>query len=72
MEKSQAIQSAKVTQTHSFHSSDSTGRIGHKFHVLRKDSYIHEALSYILNRRVLLRGWKKTQMRRTYVPRILP
>lgn len=42
MEKSQVIQSAEVTQTHSFHSSDSTGRRGHKFHVLRKDLYIHE------------------------------
>lgn len=51
---------AEVTQSYFFHASDSIERMGQKFHVQRKDLYIHEELSYILNRRLLLRGWNNT------------
>lgn len=51
---------AEVTQSHFFHASDSIGRMAQKFHVQRKDWYIHEELLCLLNRKVLLRGWNNT------------
>lgn len=51
---------AEITQSYFLHASVSKGRTGQKFHVQRKYLYIHEELSYILNRGVLLRGWNNT------------